>query len=369
MTKDYDKAVEWYRKAAEQGHNWAQNNLGNCYYNGKGVPQDYAKAVDWYRKAAEQGLANAQNNLGNCYRFGEGVTKDYAKAVEWYRKAAEQGLANAQNNLGDCYYSGKSVTQDYAKAFQWYNKAAEQENDEASAYICVMYYTGQGVAKNVAKANEWYNKALKNGAKESWVIYKIGSGFYDQKDYSKAMEWFLKGEVFKDTWGASCSYWIAVMYRDGKGVPQNLTKAKLYAQKAVDKEDSSSNRKLLDNITYSIQQDKEDDDYINTLVKKYGKSSVDALNKNTLCVGMPIAMLLEMPHIKVYKMYVYNGAESGQFKVEIMYKGTAYSGMAAAPSAGIFFKTYRIWVSNSKITQFKEWTNADEREFQRIISR
>jgi hypothetical protein len=37
--------------------------------------------------------------------------------------------------------------------------------------------------------------------------------------------------------------------------------------------------------------------------------------------------------------------------------------MAAAPSAGIFYNNYRIWVSNYKITQFKEWTNADERDW------
>ena len=66
------------------------------YSNGQGVEQDYKKAVEWYRKAAEQGHADAQNNLGFMYYTGQGVEQDYKKAVEWYRKAAEQGHADAQ---------------------------------------------------------------------------------------------------------------------------------------------------------------------------------------------------------------------------------------------------------------------------------
>jgi uncharacterized protein len=34
------------------------------YANGTGVPKDEVKAVEWYRKAAEQGNAVTQYNLG-----------------------------------------------------------------------------------------------------------------------------------------------------------------------------------------------------------------------------------------------------------------------------------------------------------------
>ena len=49
------------------GHAQAQDNLGEAYEEGLGVHQDYVEAVQWYRKAAEQGLANAQYNLGVMY--------------------------------------------------------------------------------------------------------------------------------------------------------------------------------------------------------------------------------------------------------------------------------------------------------------
>ena len=46
-------------QAAEQGNAQAQFNLGWMYANGEGVRQDPVQAVQWYRKAAEQGLGNA----------------------------------------------------------------------------------------------------------------------------------------------------------------------------------------------------------------------------------------------------------------------------------------------------------------------
>lgn len=69
------------------------------YYCGQGVEQDYGKAVEWYRKAAEQGAASAQYNLGVCYEYGNGVEQNYGIAAKWYRKAAEQGHEQAKSNL------------------------------------------------------------------------------------------------------------------------------------------------------------------------------------------------------------------------------------------------------------------------------
>ena len=96
-----------------------------AYTNGQGVRQDYAQAVQWYRKAAEQGLANAQSNLGVMYKEGRGVRQDDAQAVQWYRKAAEQGDAQAQYNLGVMYDNGQGVRQNYKIAKEWFGKACD----------------------------------------------------------------------------------------------------------------------------------------------------------------------------------------------------------------------------------------------------
>ena len=105
------------------------------YANGEGVPKDEAEAVNWYRKAAEQGHARGQFNLGLMYANGRGVTKDEAEAVNWYRKAAEQGYASAQNSLGVMYKNGYGVPKDETAAYMWFLLAGGQGNEIARKNI------------------------------------------------------------------------------------------------------------------------------------------------------------------------------------------------------------------------------------------
>lgn len=60
---DFNKALEWYKKAAMQDHDEAQNVLGDMYKKGKSVPENYSTAIDWYKKAARNGNLNAQEKL------------------------------------------------------------------------------------------------------------------------------------------------------------------------------------------------------------------------------------------------------------------------------------------------------------------
>ena len=163
IAKQYAKAVEWYRIAAEQGYADAQCNIGHMYDMGEGVTQDDAEAVRWYRKAAEQGNAYAQCYLGDMYKYGQGVTQDDAEAVRWYRKAAEQGNADAQCYLGDMYKYGQGVTQDSAEAVRWYRKAAEQGDASAQYHLALRYKYGEGVPKNLSEARRWFQKAADQG--------------------------------------------------------------------------------------------------------------------------------------------------------------------------------------------------------------
>ncbi|WP_240331046.1 tetratricopeptide repeat protein [Helicobacter suis] len=70
QNKDYQKALEYYKKAASMGYAGAYNNLGIMYENGEGVVEDYQKALEYYKKAASMGSAEAYNNLGACMGMG-----------------------------------------------------------------------------------------------------------------------------------------------------------------------------------------------------------------------------------------------------------------------------------------------------------
>jgi TPR repeat protein len=47
-------SIESLTSKADAGDLPSQNHLGYLYYNGMGVKQDYEKAINWYRKAAKQ---------------------------------------------------------------------------------------------------------------------------------------------------------------------------------------------------------------------------------------------------------------------------------------------------------------------------
>ena len=69
------------------------------YANGEGVPINYDEAMKWYRKAADQGHADAQTNLGLIYATGRGVPKNFIKAYVWYSIAFASGNEMAKKNL------------------------------------------------------------------------------------------------------------------------------------------------------------------------------------------------------------------------------------------------------------------------------
>jgi len=121
--KDYLKALQVWRPAAQAGDAEAQYRLGVLYAEGKGVAPNDAEAALWFERAAEQGVAMAQYNMGASYFEGTGVRKDVAAAAKWFRRAADQGVALAQLNLGLLYASGAGVPQDNIEALKWIDLA------------------------------------------------------------------------------------------------------------------------------------------------------------------------------------------------------------------------------------------------------
>ncbi len=96
-----------------------QFQLGEDYAFGRGVRKNHREAVDWYRKAADQGHPTAQVRLAMRYEKGKGVKKSPTEALRLYRLAAEQGQPKAQLELGLAYRDGRGVPQDVVQAEAW----------------------------------------------------------------------------------------------------------------------------------------------------------------------------------------------------------------------------------------------------------
>src|SRR5690349_13316307 len=70
------KQIQPIAEDAKRGDPKAESALATFYENRKA----YSKAVEWYRKAAEQGDTLGQFGLGRAYFLGQGVEPDDIEA-------------------------------------------------------------------------------------------------------------------------------------------------------------------------------------------------------------------------------------------------------------------------------------------------
>lgn len=96
---NYDKALNYFKQAAEKGNVQALYYIGDLYYNGNGVDKSFATAKRYFEQAANKGFAEAQYMMGVMYRNGQGVTKSILQAKSWLQKAANQGHVAAERLL------------------------------------------------------------------------------------------------------------------------------------------------------------------------------------------------------------------------------------------------------------------------------
>ena len=93
-----EEAIYWYNKA-QAGDADALNKVGIYYYQGKErFSTDFEKAIEYFEKAAGKGSVSASYNLAICYYKGHGVevNKSYAKNLLNYAKNnGHEGAAKA----------------------------------------------------------------------------------------------------------------------------------------------------------------------------------------------------------------------------------------------------------------------------------
>ncbi len=92
------EAVPWMLKAAEDRPD-EQLIVGSLLMEGTLLKKDVTQAVNWYRKAAMNGHSEAQYRLARCYETGVGCEADQDQALRWYRKSAERGHPHARQKV------------------------------------------------------------------------------------------------------------------------------------------------------------------------------------------------------------------------------------------------------------------------------
>ena len=128
---DYARAVAIWQPLAQSGDPDAQFNMGQAYKLGRGVKTDPSAAIDWYGKAAKQGHSRAEDNLG-LLMFQQG---DRAGALPYLQRAAERGEPRAQYIVGTALFNGDLTAKNWVRAYALMTRASESGLAQATASL------------------------------------------------------------------------------------------------------------------------------------------------------------------------------------------------------------------------------------------
>jgi len=238
-SENFGEAVEWYKKAAENGLDAAQWRLGEMYARGLGVAQDINKAIELRTKAAEQGNTMFQFMMSVMYATGgfadyatysypDGevynveIPLDVEKADKWLRRVNHKQLNKTEkdrlegngllsftiNQLSDGFMKQSK----YDKVIYWYQRQAEMGYRDAFCKLGEMYLEGEIVNKDNQKARDLFEKAI-----------------LDDEHYGDGYSGYLRDRA---------RAFLGVIYRDGLGVESNQMKAKAFLAESADKNDA-----------------------------------------------------------------------------------------------------------------------------------
>lgn len=143
-TFEYDKAMYWYKRAAEHGSDTACCYIGEMYLKGEGVEKDGEQAFKWFKRSYEEGSVCGTTMYAKCFMEGIGVAQDKEKGIKLYKEAAEYD-SDAQYALGICYLEGNGVKKDKEKAIDYLKKAANNniESQEAKDKLAELCASGE----------------------------------------------------------------------------------------------------------------------------------------------------------------------------------------------------------------------------------
>lgn len=159
---DSTLAERWLTLAADAGDPVGQRNLAAFYFRRAATGADHARAVDLYRKAAEQGDATAQDMLS--WMLLEDDVGDAAEAHRWVMAAAAQGVASSMTRLGLLYHNARGVERDAVEAARWWRMAAEHGDADGQAMLGAAHFLGNGVARDGVTALAYLIRAQRAGS-------------------------------------------------------------------------------------------------------------------------------------------------------------------------------------------------------------
>lgn len=234
---------EAVKKAAEEGDVSAQMYMGQIYEEGRpsqGIKQDYEKAAEWYQKAANQGDPDGQFKVAFLVSEIPGFLKNeeaQAFVIKHLMQASEKNHFHSQAYLGTLLTQHLHRFQ--TEGFEYLLRAEKNPNAHPAIYhsLGYCYYMGEGTERNLKEAERCYQKASDAGISEAFLFVAY-CAMNLRNDYTKAKTYYQKAIDANIPMGYND---MAYLYADGKGVPQDFKEAHRLVDMAISMERNNLN--------------------------------------------------------------------------------------------------------------------------------
>lgn len=235
--KEIADSLKLIKSAADAGDPKAQSRVGTWYYTGRHVEQNFDKAFEYYSKAAQQNEVSAIGNLGYLYQHGLGVERDSVQALKQFFASIENGntsLLRKQTELADagdvfsCILLGRKYAQgkprDLNKAVAYLSRAAEKGDTNACRELAMLLLN----SRKGAEAFRWFEKGADAG--DITCIYYCGRMLRDggmgvRSNPQKGIAYLTRAA---DAGFPAAAYQLGQAYSAGLGVARNIEKAREY---------------------------------------------------------------------------------------------------------------------------------------------
>lgn len=216
--------------------------LGRKFDTGHGALKNYAKAAELYRKAADLGDQRAEYLLGRLYEEGRGVLHDIAAAAACYERAVRGSHPGAAYRLACLIETGLAPEQ-AGDVFTLFRFAALHGHPRAPLRTAQLAKEGHVPVAYAAETAQWQDAAewIEAGAWETYLpalrsrpyaVLSVAEAYHTGRpvhaDRTKAARWYERALEVGDQYDKGQAYLRLGDLAAAGPAPDSLEKAKAY---------------------------------------------------------------------------------------------------------------------------------------------
>jgi hypothetical protein len=194
---------------AKNGDVNAQVNVGLCYENGLGTSIENDKALLWYKKAAEKNNPDALLHYGLMLLNGKGIAQNWKDGLNYLVQAKNHGQKDADSLITElCSKDGYSWGGYDVAPFEYIYGVTIDEIVEKKGYLESIAYKSASASYYLAQVYEYnknYNTALKYYNQAHALFYPDGKTYNENAEdtidpvsggeYNFAMEAYVQDNL------------------------------------------------------------------------------------------------------------------------------------------------------------------------------